>query len=357
MLSIREFGESTKEMIMKTAEEIKKALGNPKYRYALIGIGGVFIILVLILGIFASVKPQTVEDFYKEWRVIVENHNLLVLDKLEKEYDKLWDKQAKTNVQSGYEKGVEILKGKDVSISPPELQPNNWEKDPIENSYTVRDIQIIVDERTGGQKEYNSQLTLKPKGLGRRLKIVGYRQEEVGKTPPLKPFPQLSGGTGGGGKIAIGGAGRKVSIDTELRIRQVLGGWLDAWEKEDLDRYMEKYADYAEITRVTVVDGKNEIRKKLNKKQLRNNMRRIFQLYDGIRVDIEEQSLEIDESETYAEVYVKFLQEFTGRWTKKGKRRTYHDYGLKRLKFINDGGWKIYHETWTKYEKVPKFEL
>ena len=331
-----------KEFMKRTAEEIGKAWGNPKYKYLIILALLFFFVLVLLIGIFSSIKSKP-DDFYQKWKAIVENSEGLVIQELASEYDKLWDKQAKIEYEEELKKGIEIL-GQDIEVEPAELQAYNLEEDPVENLYIIRNVEIIVNEQTGGQRKYNCSLILEPRGLTKSLKIVRYQQEEIERK--IEEIPKLTK------KEKVVTQSRSTSIDTELRIRQVLGAWLEAWEQKDLERYMDKYADFAEIIRVTVVDGKEEKRKKLTKKQLRTNMKRLFKIYDEIQVDIEDQSLKIDETQLYAEANVEFLQEFMGIGDQ-GRRR-YRDYGLKQLKFINNPteGWQIYHENWTKYPRV-----
>lgn len=331
--------------MQRITEEIGKAWGNPKYKNLIISALFSFFVLVVLIGVFASIKPKP-DDFYQKWRAIVENSERLVIQDLASEYDKLWDKQAKIEYEDELRKGIEIL-GQDMRVEPAELQSYNLEEDTVENLYIIRNVEIIVNEQTGGQRKYNCSLVLEPKGLTKSLKIVRYQQEEIERK--IEEIPKVTKLTK---KKEVVTQSRSTSIDTELRIRQVLGAWLEAWEQKDLERYMDRYADFAEIIRVTVVDGKNSKRKKLTKEQLRTNMKRLFKMYDEIRVDIEDQSLKIDETQLYAEANVEFLQEFTGIGNQ-GRRR-YRDYGLKQLKFINNPteGWQIYHENWTKYPRV-----
>ena len=340
---MKEFMKRTATKVKATVQEIGKVWGNPKYKYLILAALFSFLVLVLLVGVSSSIKPDKPAIFYQRWRAVVENSELLVLQKLTSEYDKLWDKQAKVEYEEELKKGLEIL-GKEVKVEPATLEPQNLEEDEIENVYTIRNIQVTVNEQTGGQRKYNCLLTLKPKGLTKSLKIVRYQQEELERE--TKENSILTE------KETVVTQSRSASIDTELRIRQALGAWLEAWEQKDLERYMERYADYAEISRVTVVDGKENNRVKLTKEQLRERTKALFSIYDEIQVDIEEQSLKIDETQLYAEANVEFLQEFTGAGDQ-GRRR-YQDYGLKQLKFINDptGGWKIYYENWTVYPRV-----
>jgi len=332
-----------KEFIRRTTEEIGKAWRNPKYKYLIISALLSFFVLVLIIGIFSSIKPNP-NDFYQKWKAIVENSERLAIQKLASEYDKLWDNQAKIDYEEELKRGIEIL-GQDVKVEPAELQAYNLDEDATENLYIIRNIEITVNEQTGGQRKYNCSLILKPKGLTESLKIVRYRQEEIErKREEILPKPIE--------KERVVTQSRSASIRTELPIRQALGAWLEAWEQEDLERYMDRYADFAEVMRVTVVDGKENKRIKLTKQQLRERMKNLFKKYDEIRVEIEEQSLKIDETQLYAEANVEFLQDFTGIGDQ-GRRR-YRDYGLKQLKFINEptSGWKIYEEDWTLYPRV-----
>ena len=338
---MKEFMKRTATKVKATAQELGKIWGNPKYKYLIIAVLFSFLVLALLVGVFSSIKPEKPADFYQKWRAVVENSELLVLQKLTSEYDKFWDKQAKVEYEDELKKGMEIL-GKDVKVEPATLEPQNLEENKNENVYTIRNIQLTVSEQTGGQRKYNCSLAIKPEGPTKSLKIVRYQQEEIEKE--IKENSKLTE------KVVT--QSRIASIDTELRIRQALGAWLESWEQKDLERYMDRYADYAEISRVTVVDGKESNRAKLTKEQLRERMKALFNIYDEIKVDIEEQSLKIDETQLYAEANVEFLQEFTGIGDQ-GRRR-YRDYGLKQLKFINDptGGWKIYYENWTVYPRV-----
>ncbi len=328
--------------ISKTAGDVKRAVGHPKYRYVLIGIGSIFFILVLLFGIIASINPQSAEEFYDKWRTIVENKDNLPWYEQEQKYDELWDNQAKADSSEGYDLGKSIL-DKEVKITPDTLQQQNWGEYSVQG-IRITGIQITVEKQTGGEQKYTSTLTLKQKGIMRRLKIIGYQQEPI--PPPVAEATNDIPGTPKNTK-------RTASRDTEYRIRQVLGAWLKAWEQKDLERYMDKYADYAEITRVTVKDGLDVSREKLTKRELRTHMKRIFKKYDEIQVDIEE--LTIDETELYAEAEVEFIQEYNAKW---GRRGRYSDKGRKQLKFMNEptGGWKIYEENWWKYEKVPELD-
>ena len=119
-----------------------------------------------------------------------------------------------------------------------------------------------------------------------------------------------------------------------------------------MDTYMSIYAERALITRVSVRNGK-ESHSYLTKKQLHQKMKRLNVHYSDIQVKIS--NLQIDGDRAVADV--EFLQEFKGI-PASGSRPAYSDIGTKELDLMidpSDGYWKIYGETWSRYEDVPKF--
>ena len=141
-------------------------------------------------------------------------------------------------------------------------------------------------------------------------------------------------------------------LDTHLKVRQVLGKWQAAWEEKDLNTYMSIYSDEAQITRVNVRGGK-ETSVYLTKGQLRAKMKRLNTMYADIQVSIS--NLQVNGDRAVADV--KFLQKFTGT-PASGSRPAYSDYGTKKLNLMvdpTDGHWRIYAETWSRYEDVPDF--
>ena len=119
-----------------------------------------------------------------------------------------------------------------------------------------------------------------------------------------------------------------------------------------MDTYMSIYAERALITRVSVRNGK-ESHSYLTKKQLHQKMKRLNVYYSDIQVKIS--NLQINGDRAVADV--EFLQEFKGI-PASGSRPAYSDIGTKKLDLMidpSDGYWKIYGETWSRYEDVPKF--
>ena len=115
---------------------------------------------------------------------------------------------------------------------------------------------------------------------------------------------------------------------------------------------MSKYAEEAEITRVTITKGQ-EYPTRLNKKQLREKMKSLNERYSKIKVNIFHLQINGDS----AVAGVNFLQEFVGT-RPAGSQAIYSDFGKKELVFMvdpADGLWKIYAESWKHYKNVPKY--
>jgi ketosteroid isomerase-like protein len=145
------------------------------------------------------------------------------------------------------------------------------------------------------------------------------------------------------------------SIDTQLKVRQVLGRWQKAWQEKDLDMYMSTYADEAEIMRVTVRGGK-EYPIKLTKSELRTKMKAIFSKMKAINYSpIERIISDVQVNGDYA--VASDCQKFVGT-PASGSRPAYSDYHVKTLILMvdaNDGFWKIYSESWKIYEGIEEY--
>ena len=82
-------------------------------------------------------------------------------------------------------------------------------------------------------------------------------------------------------------------------------------------------------------------------------MQRLNSIYAEIQVSIS--NLQVNGDRAVADV--QFLQKFTGTRAS-GSRPAYSDYGTKKLNLMvdpTDGHWRIYSETWSRYEDVPDF--
>ncbi len=281
-----------------------------------------------------------------EWKAALESGD-------EKKYRSLWDKSARQKRQNNYQLALEIIsEAADVDITQVSYKP-------IANAKTrhiVDNISVTTYSDGTPMKPHSRTLTVEKKGFFvRRWKIIN---DEIGsdyisgEPTPQDDIPDvvepISGEDTPSSSIYEGNA----PIDTQLKVSQILGKWQKSWEDKDMDTYMSIYADRALITRVSVRNGK-ESRSYLTKKQLHQKMKRLNVHYSDIQVKIS--NLQINGDRAVADV--EFLQEFKGI-PASGTRPAYSDIGTKKLDLMidpSDGYWKIYGETWSRYEDVPKF--
>ncbi len=278
-----------------------------------------------------------------EWKEALESQN-------NKKYSSLWDKSARKKRQNNYQLALAQLS----ETSKVDLSLATYS--PIANSKTkhvVENISVTTYNAGTPIVPHTRRLSVEKKGFFvRRWKLIN--DEVVGDYLSEQPIPQqqqpemdsIEEETESG--IYSGDA----PIDTQLKVGQVLGKWQKAWEDKDLDTYMSIYSDRALITRVSVRNGK-EIPSYLTKNQLREKMKRLNVHYSNIQVKIS--NLVVNGDRAVADL--EFLQEFKGT-PASGSRPAYSDLGLKQLDLMidpSDGYWKIYGETWSRYEEVPKF--
>lgn len=278
-----------------------------------------------------------------EWKTALESGD-------EKKYTSLWDKSARQKRRNNYQLAVQLMsEAADVDISYVSYKP-------IANAKTrhvVDNISVTTYSNGTPIEPHSRTLTVEKKGFFvRRWKIIN--DEVDGDYLSDQPIPQeelpsvepITEETSSG--IYEGNA----PIDTQLKVSQILGKWQQAWEDKDMDTYMSIYAERALITRVSVRNGK-ESHSYLTKKQLHQKMKRLNVYYSDIQVKIS--NLQINGDRAVADV--EFLQEFKGI-PASGSRPAYSDIGTKKLDLMidpADGYWKIYGETWSRYEDVPKF--
>ena len=201
-------------------------------------------------------------------------------------------------------------------------------------------------------ENHNRTLTIEKKGFFRRKwKLINDQIGEISGAIALARAEQVSVNTVSGEESG-GTFDGNAPIDTHLKVRQILGKWQAAWEEKDLDTYMSIYSDRALITRVTIHNGR-ETSIYLKKEELRTKMKKLNTLYGEIQVGIS--NLQINGDRAVADVT--FLQKFTGT-PASGTRPAYSDIGTKKLNLMvdpTDGHWRIYAETWKRYEDVPDF--
>ena len=278
-----------------------------------------------------------------EWKNALESQD-------EKKYISLWDKSSRQKWKTNFQLArLQISQEADVDLSQAVYTPVARSK----TRHVVDNITVTIRSGSTIIETQSRTLTIEKKGFFfRRWKLIN---DEVGgdhiTDQPISQQDQpdvdaISEESTSG--IYNGDA----PIDTQLKVSQILGKWQKAWEKKDLDTYMSIYAERALITRVTVRDGM-ETPTYLRKKQLRQKMQQLNRRYSDIQVKIS--NLEINGDRAVADTT--FLQEFKGT-PASGSRPAYSDFGTKKLILMidpADGYWKIYAETWSRYEDVPKY--
>ena len=275
------------------------------------------------------------------WKAALETQNL-------KAYTNLWDKSARKKRSSSFGRAKDLMSQThvvDLTGATYTVVPRH------KNRHMVDNIQITLQNGGDTIETHTRALTVEKKGFfRRRWKLmndqINVMSDAIALAPDVPGVDTVSGEESGG--TFDGNA----PLDTHLKVRQVLGKWQSAWEAKDLKIYMSIYSDEAQITRVNVRGGR-ETSVYLTKGQLRAKMKKLNTIYADIQVSIS--NLQVNGDRAVADV--KFLQKFTGT-PASGSRPAYSDYGTKKLNLMvdpTDGHWRIYAETWSRYEDVPDF--
>jgi ketosteroid isomerase-like protein len=275
------------------------------------------------------------------WKAALETQNL-------KAYTNLWDKSARKKRSSSFGRAKDLMSQThvvDLTGATYIVVPRH------KNRHMVDNIQITLQNGGDTIETHTRTLTVEKKGFfRRRWKLmndqINVMSDAIALAPDVPGVDTVSGEESGG--TFDGNA----PLDTHLKVRQVLGKWQSAWEAKDLKTYISIYSDEAQITRVNVRGGR-ETSVYLTKGQLRAKMKKLNTIYADIQVSIS--NLQVNGDRAVADV--KFLQKFTGT-PASGSRPAYSDYGTKKLNLMvdpTDGHWRIYAETWSRYEDVPDF--
>lgn len=290
-----------------------------------------------------NTSDSPVIPFVLEWKKALETQNV-------KKYKSLWDNKARKAQIENYQLAVvQITQELDVDLSQALYTPIAFSK----TRYLVDNISVTIRSSGTFIETHSRTLTIDKKGfLFRRWKLINDQvggdyisdqpisQNDSMIETPLSEEPVSN--------IFNGDA----PLDTQLKVSQILGKWQKSWEEKDLETYMSIYAEKALITRVSVRGGR-ETSTYLNKNELKKKMKNLNQHYSDIQVKISK--LVINGDRAVADV--SFLQQFKGV-PASGSRPAYSDIGTKTLDLMvdpDDGYWKIYSETWSKYEDVPEF--
>ena len=289
-------------------------------------------------------KPKSpVLPVVMSWKSALESQDVRM-------YTDLWDKSARKSRASNFRRATELMSQTHVvnldqaTYTPVPRQKNRHVVDNI--SVTLQSGDSIIDTQV-------RTLTIQKKGFFRRKwKIINDQIGQMSDAIALAPNVPASGADTVSGEASGNTFDGNAPIDTQLKVRQVLGKWQKAWEEKNLNTYMSIYSEKSRITRVTVRGGK-ESSVHLSKGQLREKMKRLNSIYAEIQVSIS--NLQVNGDRAVADV--QFLQKFTGTRAS-GSRPAYSDYGTKKLNLMvdpADGHWRIYSETWSRYEDVPDF--
>ncbi len=276
------------------------------------------------------------------WKAALESQNV-------KAYTDLWDKSSRKKRAASFRRATELLS----QIHVVTLAEALYTAAPRQkNRHIVDNINVTLESGDNIIETHVRTLTIEKKGFFRRKwKIIndqiGEMSDAIALAPEVPPDTdnvpsETSDNTFDG----------NAPLDTQLKVRQVLGKWQKAWEDKDLGTYMSIYSERARITRVTIRGGK-ETSSHLTKEQLRTKMEKLNNIYAEVQVSIS--NLQINGDRAVADV--QFLQKFTGVRAS-GSRPAYSDYGTKRLNLMvdpTDGHWRIHSETWSRYEDVPEF--
>ena len=275
------------------------------------------------------------------WKTALEVQDL-------KAYTDLWDKSARKNRASSFARARDLMSqahSVDLAGATYTAVPRS------KNRHIVDNIQVTLQSGGAVIETHTRTLTIEKKGFFRRKwKLMNDQINVVSDAIALAP--EVPGVDTVSGEASGGTFDGNAPLDTHLKVRQVLGKWQAAWEEKDLRTYMSIYSEEAQITRVSVRGGR-ETSVYLTKGQLRSKMKKLNTMYADIQVSIS--NLQVNGDRAVADV--KFLQKFTGT-PASGSRPAYSDYGTKKLNLMvdpTDGHWRIYSETWSRYEDVPDF--
>lgn len=355
--------------------EFSTTFQNPNIRFGVIGIiGAAIILLAMVLGLQVIEDTGAIEPFLQQWKQAVESKQPGL-------YQQLWDSTARTENRNQYERALKLFSREKVEVDITGHLPQKGFGDM--NRQQIERIPVTLYQDGKVLVMIYRDITVEKRGLLQRWKLIDDRirdeleypetteeyivQDEdiiarsVNPTPKSPPLQFLDAPVPSGNVVTPPQAAvpenaspivGEAPLDTQLKLSQVLGEWQQAWQGKNLKTYMSKYAEDAEITRVTINKGQ-EYPTRLNKKQLREKMRSLNERYSKIKVNIFH--LQINGDSAVADV--NFLQEFIGTRAS-GNQAVYSDFGKKELVFMvdpADGLWKIYSENWRHYENVPKY--
>lgn len=143
----------------------------------------------------------------------------------------------------------------------------------------------------------------------------------------------------------------EASLETLVEVRKALEGWRIAWERKDAARYVLYYADDAQIRKLVIAGGKEQVQE-LNKDEMRGEMERFFA--SGAKFSMKGPRLEAGSYAVRA-TYEFFKDVLLGAY-EDGADILKHDKWIKELLFREvKGEWKIVREDWSIYHGIPEY--
>jgi len=320
---------------MRESERFKKSLSDIRSiaKPALITVAIVAGVVGAIALAIVLTREEDIPDFLKRWEQIVESGDVQA-------YEEICSEEFKE--KDSYEETKKLIAENEIDASIDDKDIEEVRLD--DNHYVIKHIPVSLSK---GNVQTHQELYIKRRGLiSPRWEIdrAGYHfskkaGEKLKEIVEHKPAEALA-------------EPNETPRDTEFVIRQTLEVWRRAWENKELDEYMDCYADYADITRVTVVGGK-ERQTRLSKNELRKHVERLNRKYGRIKVAIW-QPVKIQGDTATAKA--NFLQEYSAWGHSAAKAPVYRDIGTKELQFVkHDVEWKITNENWTLYKDVPVY--
>ena len=171
-----------------------------------------------------------------------------------KMYTDLWDKSARKNRASSFRRVTELMSQTHVvNLAEAIYTPVPRQK----NRHVVDNISVTLQSGDSIIETQVRTLTIQKKGFFRRKwKIINDQIGQMSDAIALAPNAPASGADTVSGEASGNTFDGSAPIDTQLKVRQILGKWQKAWEEKDLNTYMSIYSDKSRITRVTVRGGK-----------------------------------------------------------------------------------------------------
>ena len=278
---------SARQVTRSGKNEFTTTFQNPNILFGMIGIiGAAVILLAMVLGLQIIETTGAIEPFLQKWKQAVES-------KQPRLYQQLWDSTAQTKNRSQYERALQLFSREKVEVDMAGLRPHTNLKNP--NRQQIERIPVTLYQNGKVLVVIYRDITVEKRGLLQRWKLMddrihddlGYpetaeeyivQDEEVvaksaNPTPeshpsqlldaPVLPSKVVTPSRTAAPEEPASIVG-KAPLDTQLKLSQVLGEWQQAWQGKNLKSYMSKYAEDAEITRITITKGR-ERATRLNK--------------------------------------------------------------------------------------------